>query len=194
MHVACVWHALAKCNQAMNALCEPAGAGRGAMCENTQSASWLGGCSRLIRVVRPTKPSSSVVFFAIRLTGCQGGMFAVLVLVQARASLPSNMETISPTAHIDWVSCRYVRASTRPLQREVTRWGNCVSNAEIASTTKIVNEIHDGDKQLAARGSTLFETTRMSIVFREPAFFRSFLSSSARPSANSRAHLNRSLP
>lgn len=143
---------------------------------------------------KPTKPSSSVVFFAIRLTGCQDGMLAVLVLVQARASLPSNMETISPTAHIDWVSCRYVRASTIPLQREVTRWGNCVSNAEIASTTKIVNEIHDGDKQLAARGSTLFETTICRSCSESLLFFGPFCHPQRSRVPNSRAHLHRSLP
>jgi hypothetical protein len=122
------------------------------MCENTQSA-WLlstNTCSK------PMKPSSSVLFVTIRLTAKKGMLVLLLLLlaplillalVQVRASLPSNMGTISPTAHIGWVSCRYVRASTGPLQREVTRWGNCVSNAEIASLTRVVNQVYDGDKR-----------------------------------------------
>lgn len=151
-----VAYTLAKCNQAMNALCEHASAGMGAMCENTVHSQHRG-CSLLILLV--VSLQYEVIVVCPLLGGsvdCQDGMLAgitylhhylTLVLVQVRASLPSNMETISPTAHIDWVSCRYVRASTRPLQREVARWGNCVSNAEIASTTKTVHEAHDGDKQ-----------------------------------------------
>lgn len=151
------------------------------MCENTQSASWLGGCSRLRLAVSLRSLRS------LRIQSLRFGLLPrqkveqALVLVQARASLPSIMETISPTAHIDWVSCRYVRASIRPLQREVTRWGNCVSNAEIASTTKIVDEIHDGDKQPEARHCPKQLGCRScpeSLLY-----FRSFWSSSARPSA-----------